>query len=169
MSCHIDFLSIEWGKFQNGLASVHGMALVLKHYEHFYRKTAWRRRDLNPGPLTCEASALPLSYVPDECKIGLKLGFEFDKVHIQEPIASRCCTEYDDMSHWSVFDWIMIQSSNSLACEQFCTQSACLILDFARKTRGGTGIWTRGLLHAKQALYRWAIPPMSKSEVLNAV
>ena len=24
----------------------------------------WRRRDLNPGPLTCEASALPLSYIP---------------------------------------------------------------------------------------------------------
>ena len=27
---------------------------------------------MNPGPLTCEASALPLSYVPDECKVGLK-------------------------------------------------------------------------------------------------
>ena len=68
----IFFRSSEWGKFQNGLASVHGMALVLKHYEHFYRKTAWRRRDLNPGPLTCEASALPLSYVPDECIVALK-------------------------------------------------------------------------------------------------
>lgn len=27
-------------------------------------KQAWRCRDLNPGPLTCEASALPLSYIP---------------------------------------------------------------------------------------------------------
>ena len=25
---------------------------------------SWRCRDLNPGPLTCEASALPLSYIP---------------------------------------------------------------------------------------------------------
>ena len=24
----------------------------------------WRCRGLNPGPLTCEASALPLSYIP---------------------------------------------------------------------------------------------------------
>ena len=36
-------------------------------------KTEWRRRDLNPGPLTCEASALPLSYVPDERKEWLRL------------------------------------------------------------------------------------------------
>ena len=27
-------------------------------------KNLWRCRDLNPGPLTCEASALPLSYIP---------------------------------------------------------------------------------------------------------
>ena len=27
-------------------------------------KPLWRRRGLNSGPLTCEASALPLSYVP---------------------------------------------------------------------------------------------------------
>lgn len=27
-------------------------------------KKAWRCRGLNPGPLTCEASALPLSYIP---------------------------------------------------------------------------------------------------------
>ena len=27
-------------------------------------KTIWRYRDLNPGLLTCEASALPLSYIP---------------------------------------------------------------------------------------------------------
>ena len=26
----------------------------------------WRYRDLNPGLLTCEASALPLSYIPDD-------------------------------------------------------------------------------------------------------
>ena len=28
---------------------------------------------MNPGPLTCEASALPLSYVPDERKEWLRL------------------------------------------------------------------------------------------------
>ena len=29
-------------------------------------KKLWRCRDLNPGPLTCEASALPLSYIPND-------------------------------------------------------------------------------------------------------
>ena len=33
-------------------------------YPNFTLKTLWRCRDLNPGPLTCEASALPLSYIP---------------------------------------------------------------------------------------------------------
>ena len=28
----------------------------------------WRHWGLNPGPLACEASALPLSYVPSICK-----------------------------------------------------------------------------------------------------
>ena len=28
------------------------------------KNISWRCRDLNPGPLTCEASALPLSYIP---------------------------------------------------------------------------------------------------------
>ena len=27
------------------------------------------------------------------------------------------------------------------------------------KKSGDVGIWTRGLLHAKQALYHWATPP----------
>ena len=30
------------------------------------------------------------------------------------------------------------------------------------KITGDAGIWTRGLLHAKQALYRWATPPIMK-------
>lgn len=36
------------------------------------RKKKWRCRGLNPGPLTCEASALPLSYIPNmdiECQM----------------------------------------------------------------------------------------------------
>ena len=33
------------------------------HNTHAQKK--WRYRDLNPGLLTCEASALPLSYIPD--------------------------------------------------------------------------------------------------------
>ena len=36
--------------------------------EKFYRPTTiqnWRYRELNPGPHTCEACALPLSYIPD--------------------------------------------------------------------------------------------------------
>ena len=37
------------------------------------------------------------------------------------------------------------------------------------KSRGDAGIWTRGLLHAKQALYRWATSPMSENMVLNVV
>ena len=37
------------------------------------------------------------------------------------------------------------------------------------KSRGDAGIWTRGLLHAKQALYRWATSPMSEHLVLNVV
>ena len=35
-----------------------------------YKK--WRCRGLNPGPLACEASALPLSYIPnmdEECQM----------------------------------------------------------------------------------------------------
>ena len=32
----------------------------------------WRCRDLNPGPLTCEASALPLSYVPNRGKMAVR-------------------------------------------------------------------------------------------------
>ena len=32
----------------------------------FKLKIVWRRRGLNPGLLTCEASALPLTYVPAE-------------------------------------------------------------------------------------------------------
>ena len=31
--------------------------------QHTHKKK-WRYRDLNPGLLTCEASALPLSYIP---------------------------------------------------------------------------------------------------------
>ena len=34
------------------------------HNTHAQKK--WRYRDLNPGLLTCEASALPLSYIPDD-------------------------------------------------------------------------------------------------------
>ena len=33
----------------------------------FQGRKAWRCWGLNPGPLTCEASALPLSYIPSEC------------------------------------------------------------------------------------------------------
>ncbi len=33
-------------------------------------KTEWTRRDLNPGPLPCQGSDLPLIYEPDE------LGFQ---------------------------------------------------------------------------------------------
>ena len=35
-----------------------------------------------------------------------------------------------------------------------------------RSGRGGNGIWTRGLSHAKRALYHWAIPPGTQSENL---
>ena len=31
----------------------------------------WRRRELNPGPIACEAIALPLSYVPTCMKASL--------------------------------------------------------------------------------------------------
>ena len=31
---------------------------------HVRRRDYWRCRGLNPGPLACEASALPLSYIP---------------------------------------------------------------------------------------------------------
>ena len=32
MSCHIDFISIEQGKIQNGLASEHEMVSISKRY-----------------------------------------------------------------------------------------------------------------------------------------
>ena len=35
-------------------------------------KILWRCRDLNPGPLTCEASALPLSYIPSRAIRAVK-------------------------------------------------------------------------------------------------
>ena len=41
-----------------------------KFYVDF--KSQWRCRDLNPGPLTCEASALPLSYIPSSESSGVK-------------------------------------------------------------------------------------------------
>ena len=34
------------------------------HNTHAQKIKNWRYRDLNPGLLTCEASALPLSYIP---------------------------------------------------------------------------------------------------------
>ena len=53
-------------------AFAHQLMTDWDHFERYFWKTAWRCRDLNPGPLTCEASALPLSYIPDECISGLK-------------------------------------------------------------------------------------------------
>ena len=40
-------------------------------------KSQWRCRDLNPGPLTCEASALPLSYIPNVLTLELKVPMVF--------------------------------------------------------------------------------------------
>ena len=37
----------------------------------------------------------------------------------------------------------------------------------ASKPCGDAGIWTRGLLHAKQALYRWATSPAVEKCLLN--
>ena len=34
-------------------------------------KTIWRCRGLNPGPFTCKANALPLSYIPAAGKARL--------------------------------------------------------------------------------------------------
>ena len=33
-------------------------------------KIKWRYGESNPGPLACEASALPLSYIPERTKMG---------------------------------------------------------------------------------------------------
>ena len=33
------------------------------------------------------------------------------------------------------------------------------IIPFARKSIGGTGVWTRDIPHAKRTLYHWAMPP----------
>ena len=38
--------------------------LSFNYTETSAKKYSWRRRGSNPGPLACEASALPLSYVP---------------------------------------------------------------------------------------------------------
>ena len=35
-----------------------------RYYSNRDGKRMWRCRGLNPGPLTCKASALPLSYIP---------------------------------------------------------------------------------------------------------
>lgn len=33
----------------------------------------WRYGESNPGPLACEASALPLSYIPERTRVGKNL------------------------------------------------------------------------------------------------
>ena len=54
------------------LVTIHHTYMLI-HVNSFERilklKIAWRRRGLNPGLLTCEASALPLSYVPSACYV----------------------------------------------------------------------------------------------------
>ena len=61
--------------------------------------------------------------------------------------------------------------------EQACRESVCLydrihmripsFIHLASKPCGDAGIWTRGLLHAKQALYRWATSPAVEKCLLN--
>ena len=44
----------------------------------YYSQTQWRWRDLNPRPSPCKGAALPLSYIPRTCNLGLVglTGFE---------------------------------------------------------------------------------------------
>ena len=42
----------------------HSATLPLEKYHKFRQEKRWRCGESNPGPLTCEASALPLSYIP---------------------------------------------------------------------------------------------------------
>ena len=58
---------------------------------------------------------------------------------------------------------------NGLASEHECYQFSNVTNNIMEKPRGDAGIWTRGLLHAKQALYRWATSPMSINLVLKGV
>ena len=63
-----------------GFESHHCQGVLKKILGPFKSKRPWRHRGLNPGPLTCEASALPLSYIPTKyllyltnvtiCKVG---------------------------------------------------------------------------------------------------
>ena len=48
-----------------GFESHHCQGVLKKILGPFKSKRPWRHRGLNPGPLTCEASALPLSYIPN--------------------------------------------------------------------------------------------------------
>ena len=40
---------------------------------HTTAKRAWRCRGSNPGPFTCKANALPLSYNPKDANVRLKV------------------------------------------------------------------------------------------------
>ena len=63
-----------------GFESHHCQGVLKKFLGPLKSKRPWRHRGLNPGPLTCEASALPLSYIPTKyllyltnltiCKVG---------------------------------------------------------------------------------------------------
>ena len=54
-----------------------------------------------------------------------------------------------------VSDWL---ANEEKKCK--CYQWIFLQQVAGKKLAGDAGIWTRGLLHAKQALYHWATSPM---------
>ena len=44
-----------------------GFVAMIRGAPRKSKKKVWRCGGLNPGPFTCKANALPLSYIPDGC------------------------------------------------------------------------------------------------------
>ena len=52
------------GSFHDLFSGVNNVRTLDNFESIFPKSSAWRCRGLNPGPFTCKANALPLSYIP---------------------------------------------------------------------------------------------------------